>query len=76
MTSNPLKTAIFKNGSVYVYTSVSASNSDENYGYTGAIIDFNGSTDYVEFYINQGQSGITPNVPTGMAQFGAFKVIT
>jgi len=76
MTSTMLKVAILKNGSIYVYTSVSASNSDENYGYTGAIINFNGSTDYVEFYILQGQSGITPGIPTGMAQFGAFKVIT
>jgi len=76
MTSNGLKVAIFKNGSVYVYTAISPTNGDENYGYTGAIIDFNGSTDYVEFYILQGQSGITPSVPTGMAQFGAFKVIT
>ena len=75
MTSTMLKVAILKNGSIYVYTSVSASNSDENYGYTGAIINFNGSTDYVEFYILQGQSGITPGIPTGMAQFGAFKVI-
>ena len=75
MTSTSLKVAIFKNGSIYVYTAVSASNSDENYGYTGAIIDFNGSSDYVSLYVNQGQSGISPGVPTGMAQFGALKVI-
>jgi len=75
MTSTSLKVAIFKNGSVYVYTAVSASNSDENYGYTGAIIDFNGSSDYVELYILQNQSGISPSVVIGMSQFGAFKVI-
>jgi hypothetical protein len=75
MTSGVLTVAIFKDGSIYVYTAVTASNSDENYGYTGAIIDFNGSTNYVSLYVNQSQSGISPDVPTGMAQFGAFKVI-
>jgi hypothetical protein len=80
--ANALSIAIYKNGTEYInsHLEVNASNNvmDNITGKVSSIIEFNGSSDYVEGYINinnaSGGAGIA-NTTQGIGNFGAYKII-
>jgi hypothetical protein len=72
---------IYKNGSAY---SSSGINFSTNYGNEQSptvtnVIDFNGSSDFVEIYVRNGVTSGTPSVQadtfTSSSTFGAYKII-
>ena len=75
---NAVNLAIYKNGSLFRTNSVAVwLNTQETYStvYCGAIVTFNGSSDYVEGYIKY-DSGAGLSYTSGTAtEFGAFKLI-
>jgi hypothetical protein len=72
--------AIYKNGSNYadVNNNWNASGGNARAEYVGAVVDMNGSSDYVEIYIYQNtNSGGSISVSAGStnSRFGGYKVI-
>jgi|3_EtaG_2_1085321.scaffolds.fasta_scaffold195880_1 hypothetical protein len=79
-TLNIVYNNIFKNGSVYKYSSFSFSN---NYGRRAspiatAIIDMNGTTDYLEVFVHIDVTSGTPRAETNTkgTYFGAYRIGT
>jgi hypothetical protein len=77
---NVANVAIYKNGSVYKVMNNTFDPSyepNENTLFVGAVVDFNGSSDYVELYarsnVTSGTS--TLDIDEGSGTFGAYKII-
>ena len=75
---NAIRVAIYKNGTQYRQNSVATwQNTTENYStpFVGSIIDFNGSTDYVEAYgVYESGAGLS-FVGDEHSEFGAYRLI-
>jgi len=79
--ANLLTIAIYKNGTEYInsFLEVNANNSvlDKFTGKVSSIIEFNGSSDYVEGYVNinnaSGGAGIA-DTTQGIGNFGAYRI--
>jgi len=73
-------TDIYKNGSIYRNYTMYVSPSEFAYhnSYTSAIIDLNGSSDYVEIFTLFRQAGGTPviDAPNKCTYFGAYRIGT
>ena len=71
--------AIYKNGSNYKAQDLTVFNNESvrETMHTSAIIDFNGSSDYVEFFAYLDVDSGTPTIEAGnkYCNFGAFKII-
>ena len=71
---------IYKNGSAYRNTTVYISPSEFSYhsAYISAIMDLNGSSDYVEIFTLYREAGGTPNIDgdTKTTYFGAYRIGT
>ncbi len=71
-------TDIYKNGSQYRNSTVYVSPSEFSYhsAYTSAIMDLNGSSDYVEIFTLYREAGGTPNIDgdTKSTYFGAYRI--
>jgi hypothetical protein len=73
-------TAIYKNGTVYKITPNNANNSypeSERFCFVSSVIDFNGSTDYVEIYarVVTTTGTCTFDIRQNQGTFGAYKLI-
>jgi hypothetical protein len=72
---------IYKNGSAYSSSGISFKNNNGNEQSPTVtnVIDFNGSSDFVEIYVRNGVTSGTPSVQadtfTSSATFGAYKII-
>jgi hypothetical protein len=79
---NALNVSIYKNGSSYRETNTTVNPSsdimNEHTATVSAIIDFNGSTDYVEGYtrVNVTSGTGAVNIASGTGGFGAYKILT
>ena len=77
-TNNTIKyiARLHKNGSVVLTGSQNFSDADRTSCYVGGVIEFNGSTDYLEFYTST-DSGSTRTVDNDNSRtyFGAYKLI-
>jgi len=73
-------TDIYKNGSQYRNNTMYVSPSEFSYhsAYTSAIMDLNGSSDYVEIFTLYREAGGTPNIDgdTKSTYFGAYRIGT
>lgn len=77
---NVANIAIYKNGSVYKVMNNTFDPSyepNENTLFVGAVVDFNGSSDYVELYVrsNVTSGTSTLDIDEGSGTFGAYKII-
>ena len=73
--------AIYRNGSLYAFSDNNLNSTFGEYSrslFVGTVVDFNGSTDYVELYANMDVTSGTPKIGGGGSVrtfFGGYRII-